>query len=87
MAEREVELRKKMRFLEKKSDLIKQDWEDFKRKVELFEVERSEFDEWAAKIKETSHRLHEEREKVLVEKAQYDYERDQLERWKMDLDL
>lgn len=65
----EVELRKKFRFLEKKRDLIKQDWEEFKRKVELFESEKREFDEWAVKIKETSLRLHDEREKVLVEKA------------------
>ena len=39
------------------------------------------------KIKETGVRLVEEREKVLKEKGEYDWEKESLEKWKMDLDL
>lgn len=87
LASKEVELRKKYRYLEKKRDIIKSDWEDYFNKIELFENERREFEEWAKKIKDTSLRLAEERDKVIVEKQSYDYEREKLEKWKMDLDL
>ena len=76
-----------MRFLEKKRDLLKGDWEDYHSKMLNLEHEKKEFEEWATKIRETSLRLAEEREKVLAEKSQYDYEREKLEKWKMDSDL
>ena len=53
----------------------------------MLQNDKSEFDEWAAKIRETSMRLAEEREKVLQEKSEYDYDRDVLEKIKMDLDM
>ena len=87
MSQNEQDLRKKWRFMEKKKELVKTDWEDFYHKVQVFEQEKKEFEEWAVKIRETSQRLAEEREKVLKEKSEYDYEREQLEKWKLDLDL
>ena len=53
----------------------------------MLQNDKSEFDEWAAKIRETSMRLAEERDKVLQEKSEYDYDRDVLEKIKMDLDM
>ena len=53
----------------------------------MLQNDKSEFEEWAAKIRETSMRLAEEREKVLQEKSEYDYDRDVLEKIKMDLDM
>ena len=50
-------------------------------------MEKSDFEVWRQKIEETSLRLAEEREKVLVEKQAYDIEREKLEKLKMDLDL
>ena len=50
--------------------------EEIKNKQQSFEIEKKEFSEWAEKIRETSLRLQEEREKVLEEKAQYDFERE-----------
>ncbi|CDW87188.1 UNKNOWN [Stylonychia lemnae] len=87
LSQKEGELRKKWRFLEKKKEVIKQDWEDYYSKISQFEGERKEFDEWAKKIRDTSLRLAEERDKVMIEKQTYDYEREKLEKWKMDLDL
>lgn len=69
LAFKEGELRKKIRFMEKKQELLKSDWEDYYQKIEMFESEKKEFDEWAAKIRETSVRLNEERDKVLNEKS------------------
>lgn len=54
--------------MEKKRDLIKSDWDAYFSQIESFESEKREFEEWAKKIQETSLRLAEEREKVLVEK-------------------
>ncbi len=51
------------------------------------ESERKDFEEWAVKIRDTSLRLSEERDKVLAEKSSYDFEREKIEKWKMDLDL
>ena len=53
----------------------------------MLQNDKSEFEEWAAKIRETSIRLAEERDKVLQEKSEYDYDRDVLEKIKMDLDM
>jgi len=53
----------------------------------MLQNDKSEFEEWAAKIRETSMRLAEERDKVLQEKSEYDYDRDVLEKIKMDLDM
>ena len=50
--------------------------------MEQFEQEKVEFEEWAEKVKDTNLRLNLEREKVLQEKAEYDYEREALEKWK-----
>jgi len=41
--------------------------------------DKREFEEWAAKIRETALRLNEERDKVLAEKIQYEGEREALE--------
>lgn len=82
-----MELRKKYRYLEKKREIIKSDWDEYFPKIEQFENEKREFEEWASKIKDTSLRLAEERDRVIVEKQSYDYEREKLEKWKMDLDL
>eukprot|EP00347_Sterkiella_histriomuscorum_P011090 403373790 len=87
LSQKEGELRKKFRYLEKKREIIKGDWEDYYNKVEIFDIEKREFDEWAKKVKETSIRLVEERDRVIVEKQSYDFEREKLEKWKMDLDL
>ena len=69
MAEREGELRKKRRFLEKKKELLKGDWEEYQNKMLSLETERKDFEEWAVKIRDTSLRLAEERDKVLAEKS------------------
>ena len=53
----------------------------------MLQNDKSEFEERAAKIRETSMRLAEERDKVLQEKSEYNYDRDVLEKIKMDLDM
>ena len=45
------------------------------------------FEEWAGKIRETSLRLAEERDKVLQEKAEYDYDREILEKSKIEFEM
>lgn len=87
MAQREQELRKKWRFLDKKKELLAADWEGLKGKEAGLELDKREFEEWAAKIRETSMRLAEERDKVLQEKGEYDYEREVLEKAKMEVDM
>lgn len=80
-------MRKRWRNLEKKKELLASDWDMLNSKIQGFHTEKLEFEEWATKIRETSMRLAEERDKVLKEKAEYDYEREILEKTKMDLDM
>ena len=53
----------------------------------VLQSDKKEFEEWASKIRETSGRLAEERDRVLQEKAEYDFERDTLEKAKMELEM
>jgi len=55
--------------------MIKSDWTDYHERKRVFEEQKAEFDEWAVKIQETSLRLNDERDKVLHEKSEYDFER------------
>jgi hypothetical protein len=87
MGSHEGELRKKWRFLEKKKELLAADWEALKGKETGLIEDKKGFEEWAAKIRETSIRLAEERDKVLQEKGEYDYEREVLEKQRMELDM
>lgn len=87
LALREQTLRQKGRQMDKRRELLLADWEGLQAKAEALAADRREFDDWAAKIRETSLRLQEERDKVLLEKAEYDGEREQLERTRLDLEL
>lgn len=63
------------------------DWEDLNSKIGGLQNDKSEFDEWAVKIRDTSVRLAEERDKVLQEKIEYDFEREQLEKARMEVEM
>lgn len=76
LANQETELRKKWRFLEKKKELLAGDWDDLALKANGLQQDKADFEDWATKIRETSVRLQEERDKVLGEKADYDFERE-----------
>ncbi len=65
LAQREQDLRKRWRTLEKKKELLASDWDALTQKVNSLQVDKAEFDEWANKIRDTSLRLAEERDKVL----------------------
>ena len=65
LSQREQSLRQKWRNLEKKKELLLSDWETLSHKTEALQLDKKEFDEWAAKIRETSLRLAEERDRVL----------------------
>ena len=62
---KEQDLRKKWRYLEKKKELLASDWDGLKVKNSALQQEKVDFDEWAGKLRETSQRLAEERDKVL----------------------
>ncbi len=65
MSVRETELRKKWRFLDKKKELLAADWDGLRAKEAALQDDKKGFEEWAGKIRETSMRLAEERDKVL----------------------
>jgi len=52
-----------------------------------FNSERIVFEELAIKIQDTSERLAEERDKVLEQKAVFDEEKENLDRFKHDIDV
>lgn len=51
------------------------------------EQEQIEFESMAEKIQETSEQLQTQREKVLEEKAAFDFEKEQLDKVKHDIDI
>ena len=55
--------------------------------MEAFITEKELFEELYIKIKETSERLGEEREKVLEEKQVFDDEKEKLDRFKHEIDV
>jgi putative cell wall-binding protein len=87
LSQQEGDLRKKWRFLEKKKELLQADWDELSHKNHSLQQDRGDFEDWAGKIRETAVRLQEERDKVLGEKAEYDYEREQLEKARMDVEM
>lgn len=83
----EQELRQKWRMLEKKKEILQRDFEQLQIKNEQLVADKREFEDWANKIRETSIKLAEERDVVQQEKAQYDFERETLEKAQMEIDL
>ena len=83
----EHELRRQKRMLEKKRELIEADRQQLEESEINFETEKIEFEALAEKIQEIGERLQSEREIVLEEKAGFDFEKEQLDKIKHDLDI
>ena len=80
-------MRKRWRTLEKKKELLAADWDGLNHKIHVLQQDKFEFQDWVAKVRETSLRLAQDRDQVMQEKDEYEFEKEALEKEKMDLDL